>query len=63
MLLNDMHVRAIRSDREREIAERQRARALPPRIRRSVRRAVGRSMVSIGTRLASEPRPQLARSR
>jgi hypothetical protein len=63
MLLNDMHVRAIRADREREIAERQRARALAPRIRRSVRRAVGRSMVSIGTRLASEPRPQLARSR
>jgi hypothetical protein len=63
MLLNDMHVRAIRADREREIAERQRARALAPRLRRSVRRAVGRSMVSIGTRLASEPRPQLARSR
>jgi hypothetical protein len=63
MLLNDMHVRAIRADRERELAERQRAHKLPPRIRRSVRRAVGRSMVSIGSRLAAEPRPQLARSR
>jgi hypothetical protein len=63
MFLNELHVRAIQADREREIAERQRARQLPPRIRRSVRRAVGRSMMSIGSRLASEPQAQLARSR
>jgi hypothetical protein len=63
MLLNDMHVRAVRANKEREIVERQRARQLPPRIRRSVRRTVGESMVSIGSRLAAEPQPQLARSR
>ena len=63
MLLNEMHVRAIRAEKEREIAERQRAKQLPPRVRRSVRRSVGRSMMSIGSRLASEPQPRLARSR
>ena len=63
MSLNEMHARAIRAEREREIAERQRARQLPPRPSRSVRRAVGRSMISIGSRLASEPQPRLARSR
>jgi hypothetical protein len=63
MLLNERHVRASRADREREIAERHRARHLPPRIRRSVRRAVGRSIMSIGSRIAAEPQPRLARSR
>jgi hypothetical protein len=58
MLLNDMHVRQVRADKEREIAERMRDRAYRPEPRsesRSVRRAVGRSMISIGVRLAAEP--------
>ncbi len=66
MLLNDSHVRQVRADKEREIAERMRHRAYRPEPRsesRSVRRAVGRSMISIGSRLAAEPQPQLARSR
>jgi len=62
MLLNDMHVRQVRRDREREIHERIRNRQ-HLRNQRSVRRAVGRSMISIGSRLANEPQPRLARSR
>ena len=62
MLLNDMHVRQVRADKEREIAERIRHREHRPESR-SVRRAVGRSMISIGARLAAEPQPRLARSR
>ena len=66
MLLNDMHVRQVKEDREREIRDRIRVRQ--HRLEsRSVRRAVGRSMISIGSRLASEPNashsPRLARSR
>jgi hypothetical protein len=62
MLLNDMHVRQVRADKEREIAERMRHRGYRPESR-SVRRALGRSMISIGARLAAEPQPTLARSR
>ena len=50
-------------DREREI--RQRVRHANPQRRhpsRSVRRAVGRSIVEIGHRIAAEPQPRLARS-
>jgi hypothetical protein len=66
MLLNEMHVRQLRADREREIAERARVREHVRASRRespSVRRVVGRSMISIGSRLANEPQPRLARSR
>jgi hypothetical protein len=62
MLLNDMHVRQVRADREREIAQRIRDRRHDVKSG-SVRRAVGRSMISIGSRLAAEPQPRLARSR
>jgi len=62
MLLNDMHVRQVRADREREIAQRIRDRRHDVKSS-SVRRAVGRSMISIGSRLAAEPQPRLARSR
>jgi hypothetical protein len=51
--------------REREIAdaiERRRFRADQPEIH-PVRRAVGRSIISIGARIAAEPQPRLARSR
>jgi hypothetical protein len=64
MLINQIQVEQAQSRREQEIAERIRARRLRlQRERRSVRRAVGRSMISIGSRLASEPQPRLARSR
>jgi hypothetical protein len=54
-----------RERREREIAdaaERARARHSQPDVNQ-VRRALGRSMISIGARLANEPQPRLARSR
>ena len=61
MLLNDMHVRQVKRDREREIAERIRnSKHLSES--QSVRRVLGRSMISIGSRLAGEPQPRLARS-
>ena len=62
MLLNDMHVRQVKKDREREIRERIRNREHLQESK-SVRRALGRSMISIGSRLAGEPQPRLARSR
>jgi len=62
MLINDMHVRAVRADREREIAERLCARELQLESR-SVRRSVGLSIMKVGARLAAEPQPRLARSR
>jgi hypothetical protein len=64
MLLREMHVEQVKRDREREIRHRirvQRAERLAPS--HSVRRAVGRSIMSIGARLAAEPQPRLARSR
>jgi hypothetical protein len=61
MLLNDMHVRQVKKDREREIRERIRNRRHLHESQ-SVRRALGRSMISIGSRLAGEPQPRLARS-
>ena len=63
-MLHLMHVEQAKRDREREIRKRirvQRAeRQLP---QRSVRRAIGRSIVEIGSRIAAEPQPRLARSR
>lgn len=62
---NEMNSRAVIRDREREI--RDRIRQPRPRRRqhpsRSVRRAVGRSIIDIGHRIAAEPKPRLARSR
>jgi hypothetical protein len=62
MLINEIQVEQAQARREREVSDRIRARQLrlpSP----SVRRAVGRSMISIGSRLAAEPNPRLARSR
>ena len=52
-------------DREREIRQRIRDRrpAKHQHPSRSVRRAVGRSIMSIGAFVAAEPQPRLARSR
>ena len=61
MLLNEMHFEQVKRDRERELAKRVRA----PQHQlesQSIRRAVGRSIIAIGVRLAAEPQPRLARS-
>ncbi len=51
-------------EHEREIRQRIRERrALNQLPQRSVRRAVGRSIIEIGHRIAAEPQPRLARSR
>ncbi len=64
MLLNEMHLEQVKRDREREIRDRNRAsRPDRPIQSRSVRRAIGRSIMAIGARLAAEPQPRLARSR
>ena len=63
MLISDIQLELEQSRREREIAEGARVRRLLHREPSSVRRAVGRSMISIGSRLAAEPQPRLARSR
>ena len=65
MMLNEMHLEQVKQDREREIRDRMRARRSEPRrlASRSVRRAIGRSIMSIGARVAAEPQPRLARSR
>jgi hypothetical protein len=63
-MLNEMHVKQAQHDREREIRERIRdRRPRRPLASNSVRRAVGRSIIAIGARLAAEPQPRLARSR
>jgi hypothetical protein len=63
-MLNQMHLEQVKRDREREIRHRIRdARQRNQLEHRSVRRAVGRSIMSIGARLAAEPQPRLARSR
>jgi len=63
-MLNHQYAKQVMRDREREIRQRVRDRRqqnlLPSR---SVRRAVGRSIVEIGHRIAAEPQPRLARSR
>ena len=61
MLLNRLAYEQAQERREREIAERLRDRQY--RLESpSVRRAIGRSMIRIGARLAAEPQPRLARS-
>jgi len=65
MMLNRLAYELAQERREREIAdaiERRRNRADQPVIS-PVRRAVGRSIISIGARIAAEPQPRLARSR
>jgi hypothetical protein len=63
-MLNEQYVKAAQREREREIRQRIRVRraqrALP---QQSVRRAIGRSIVQIGFRIAAEPQARLARSR
>jgi hypothetical protein len=56
-----MYVKAMQAQREREIAAAIRDRGLP-RSSQSVRRAVGLSIMKVGARLAAEPKPRLARS-
>jgi hypothetical protein len=64
MMLNQYQVELAQLRRESEVAERLCVRSLALQPRSSgVRRAVGRSMISIGARLAAEPQPRLARSR
>ena len=63
-MLNQMYAKQVMRDREREIRLRNRDRRQQSELQtRSVRRAVGRSIMSIGARLAAEPQPRLARSR
>ena len=60
-----LHAEQAMRDREREIRMRIRHRRSQQRPVRqqSVRRAIGRSIVEIGSRIAAEPQPRLARSR
>jgi hypothetical protein len=62
MLLNEMHFEQVKRDRERELAKRVHASQHQPEAQ-SIRRAVGRSIIAIGVRLAAEPQPRLAQSR
>ena len=63
-MLNEMHLDHVRRDREREIRKRIHIRRPERQVQsRSVRRAVGRSIIEIGHRIAAEPQPRLARSR
>jgi hypothetical protein len=61
MLLNEMHFEQVKRDREREFASRACAPRPTPESQ-SIRRAIGRSIIAIGVRLAAEPQPRLARS-
>jgi hypothetical protein len=64
MMLNELHLEQVKRDREREVRQRIRDQRQRDQLQhRSVRRAVGRSIMSIGARLAAEPQPRLARSR
>ena len=62
MLLNEMHLEQVKRDRQRELDSRVRAPRRQPE-QQSIRRAIGRSIIAIGVRLAAEPQPRLARSR
>jgi hypothetical protein len=67
-MLNQMHLEQVKRDQERELRHRIRVRRTDSRVQsRSVRRAVGRSIIEIGRRIAAEPQmshpPRLARSR
>lgn len=55
-MLNELHVEQAQRDREREIRQWIRIRRAERQLRqRSVRRAIGRSIIEIGARIASEP--------
>jgi len=62
MFLNELHFEQVKLDREREFASRACAPQRQPDPQ-SIRRAIGRSIIAIGVRLAAEPQPRLARSR
>ena len=65
-MLNQMHVQVEMRDRERELRKAVRNRRQRNQLAsqsKSVRRAVGRSIIEIGHRIAAEPQPRLARSR
>jgi hypothetical protein len=63
-MLNQLYAKQVMRDREREIRQRVRNRRQQNQLEsRSVRRAVGRSIIEIGHRIAAEPQPRLARSR
>ena len=63
-MLNHQYARAQMREREREIRQRVRDRRQHNQLQsRSVRRAVGWSIIEIGHRIAAEPQPRLARSR
>ena len=63
-MLNQLYVKQVIRDREREIRQRNRDRRQQDQLQtRSVRRAVGRSIIEIGHRIAAEPQPRLARTR
>ncbi|HKG20129.1 MAG TPA: hypothetical protein VKB00_10350 [Candidatus Limnocylindrales bacterium] len=49
--------------RDREMRDADRARRVPSQPRRSIRQAVGQSLVRVGARLAGEPSLELARFR
>ena len=64
MLLNELYVQQEMRDRERAIRKRMRDRRRENQLASlSIRRAVGRSIMEIGARLAAEPQPRLARTR
>jgi hypothetical protein len=62
MLLNDIQLEQLQLRRECEVVEAARIRLLPLESP-SIRRAIGRSIMSIGAWLAAEPHAALARSR
>jgi hypothetical protein len=63
-MLNHQYARAVMRDRERELRKEIRDRRQRNQLKsKSVRRAVGRSIIEIGHRIAAEPQPRLARSR
>ena len=63
-MLNEQYARQLMRDREREIRHRIRERRQRNQLpKQSVRRAIGRSIMSIGAFVAAEPQPRLARSR
>ena len=63
-MLNHQYAKQVMRDREREIRQRVRERRAQRQLpSSSVRRAVGRSIIEIGHRIAAEPQPRLARSR
>ena len=63
-MLNQMYLQQVKRDREREIRQRIRERRAQNQLPQpSVRRAIGRSIIEIGHRIAAEPQPRLARSR